>query len=141
MKSFLSINDCTVNELNELLALSADLKALYKSGKRDLCLTGKVLAMLFEKASLRTRVSFQVAMHDLGGTAIRRGLVTRRDDDRRLRRPRSRAYWKRLVCTGANGDSASSFVSVTARPSIPSSRKSLSTGPTCSGSTRKASWP
>jgi ornithine carbamoyltransferase len=70
MKSFLAITDCTADELNDLLALSADLKALYKSGERDLCLTGKVLAMLFEKASLRTRVSFQVAMTDLGGTAI-----------------------------------------------------------------------
>ncbi|MBL7214594.1 MAG: ornithine carbamoyltransferase [Phycisphaerae bacterium] len=70
MKSFLSILDCTSEELNELLALSANLKALYKNAKRDVCLTGKVLVMLFEKASLRTRVSFQVAMNDLGGTAI-----------------------------------------------------------------------
>lgn len=70
MKSFLSITDCSAEELQDLLSLSADLKALYKSGKRDICLTGKVLAMLFEKTSLRTRVSFQVAMTDLGGTAI-----------------------------------------------------------------------
>ena len=70
MKSFLSIQDCSSDQLNELLALSRDLKALYKSGKQDICLPGKVLAMLFEKASLRTRVSFQVAMIDLGGTAI-----------------------------------------------------------------------
>ena len=70
MKSFLSIQDCSSEQLKELLALSRDLKALYKSGKRDICLSGKVLAMLFEKASLRTRVSFQVAMVDLGGTAI-----------------------------------------------------------------------
>jgi ornithine carbamoyltransferase len=70
MKSFLSIGDCTTEELLELLDLSISLKKLYKSGKRDLCLSGKVLAMLFEKASLRTRVSFQVAMLDLGGDAI-----------------------------------------------------------------------
>jgi ornithine carbamoyltransferase len=70
MKSFLSILDCTTEQLNELLALSGELKAIYKSGGRDLCLQGKVLAMLFEKTSLRTRVSFQVAMHDLGGMAI-----------------------------------------------------------------------
>jgi ornithine carbamoyltransferase len=70
MKSFLSIQDCTHNELSELLALSSELKALYKNGGRDICLSGKVLAMLFEKTSLRTRVSFQVAMHDLGGMAI-----------------------------------------------------------------------
>lgn len=70
MKSFLSILDCTSEQLHELLALSSELKRLYKSGGRDLCLPGKVLAMLFEKTSLRTRVSFQVAMHDLGGMAI-----------------------------------------------------------------------
>jgi len=70
MKSFLSIGDCSSQELLELLDLSVSLKKLYKSGKRDLCLSGKVLAMLFEKASLRTRVSFQVAMFDLGGEAI-----------------------------------------------------------------------
>ena len=70
MKSFLSIIDCSAEELHELLVLTGKLKALYKSGRRDLCLSGKVLAMVFEKASLRTRISFQVAMHDLGGTAI-----------------------------------------------------------------------
>jgi len=70
MKSFLSIRDCTTDELQSLLNLSAELKAIYKSGRRDLCLSGKVLAMLFEKTSLRTRISFQVAMFDLGGTGI-----------------------------------------------------------------------
>jgi len=70
MKSFLTIRDCTADQLNELLTLSCDLKKLYKNGGRDLCLNGKVLAMLFEKLSLRTRVSFQVAMYDLGGLAM-----------------------------------------------------------------------
>ncbi len=70
MKSFLAIRDFSTQELQEMLDLSIRLKKLYKSGGRDVCLAGKVLAMLFEKASLRTRVSFQVAMSDLGGTAI-----------------------------------------------------------------------
>jgi len=70
MKDFLSINDCSAEQLKELLKLSAQLKKSYKSGSRDLCLSGKVLAMLFEKPSLRTRMSFQVAMTDLGGNAI-----------------------------------------------------------------------
>lgn len=70
MKSFLSIGDCSQDELEALLRLSSELKRLYKGGGRDLCLSGKVLAMLFEKTSLRTRISFQVAMSDLGGTAI-----------------------------------------------------------------------
>jgi len=70
MKDFLAIIDCPIEALNELLELSADLKRLYKGGGRDLCLSGKVLAMLFEKPSLRTRISFHVAMTDLGGSAI-----------------------------------------------------------------------
>ncbi len=70
MDNFLSINSCTSEQLLELLELSLELKQLYKSGRRDLCLAGKTLAMLFEKASLRTRISFQVAMTDLGGSSI-----------------------------------------------------------------------
>jgi len=70
MKDFLSIIDCPVELLKELLRISARLKSLYGVGGRDLCLSGKTLAMLFEKPSLRTRISFQVAMTDLGGSAI-----------------------------------------------------------------------
>jgi len=70
MKDFLCIKDCTTEQLKELLAESIKLKNLYASGGRDLCLSGKVLAMLFEKPSLRTRMSFHVAMTDLGGEAI-----------------------------------------------------------------------
>ena len=69
-KDFLSITDCSVELLEELLELSASLKSLYKGGSRDLCLAGKTLAMLFEKPSLRTRISFQVGMRDLGGSSI-----------------------------------------------------------------------
>lgn len=70
MENFLSIHDCPTSQLNELLQLSSELKKLYKAGGRDLCLGGKALAMLFEKVSLRTRISFQVAMADLGGHPI-----------------------------------------------------------------------
>ncbi|MGE4285307.1 MAG: ornithine carbamoyltransferase [Phycisphaerae bacterium] len=70
MKHFLSIRDCTTDQLNELLEISAALKKIYKSGGSDLCLKGKILAMLFEKPSLRTRMSFQTAMINLGGQAI-----------------------------------------------------------------------
>jgi ornithine carbamoyltransferase len=70
MKDFLSINDCSAELLKELLRESRKLKSLYGVGGRDLCLEGKTLAMLFEKPSLRTRISFEVAMTDLGGSAI-----------------------------------------------------------------------
>jgi ornithine carbamoyltransferase len=70
MRHFISIKDCTKGELNELLELSAKLKEDDKNGTIERCLAGKALALVFEKASLRTRVSFEIAMTDLGGVAI-----------------------------------------------------------------------
>jgi len=70
VKDFLSISDYTTEMLKDLLRTSVRLKSLYSVGGTDLCLSGKVLAMLFEKPSLRTRISFQVAMTDLDGSAI-----------------------------------------------------------------------
>jgi len=70
MKDFISIKDFSAEQLAELLELSGRLKKLYKSGRRDLCLSGKTLVMFFEKPSLRTRISLEVAMADLGGNAI-----------------------------------------------------------------------
>ena len=70
MRHFLSIQECTAQELRDLLTLSAELKRQQKQGTLQQTLKGKVLAMVFEKASLRTRMSFQVAMSDLGGQAI-----------------------------------------------------------------------
>ncbi len=70
MKNFISIDNCSTQQLKELLTQSAELKKLYKAGTRDLSLSGKNMVMLFEKPSLRTRMSFQVAMTDLGGAVI-----------------------------------------------------------------------
>jgi ornithine carbamoyltransferase len=70
MKDFLCINDCSVDELNELLKLSAELKKKAKAGTLKRTLDGKAVAIVFEKASLRTRVSFEVAIADLGGLAV-----------------------------------------------------------------------
>ncbi len=70
MKDFLSISTCSTEELLELLDLSDKLKKLYKKGKWDNCLAGKNLVMLFEKPSLRTRMSFEIAMTQLSGDAI-----------------------------------------------------------------------
>ena len=65
-RDFLSIADFTPDEIRLLLDAAVRLKA---RGRPEL-LTGRTLAMIFEKPSLRTRVSFQVAMTDLGGHAI-----------------------------------------------------------------------
>jgi ornithine carbamoyltransferase len=71
MKHFISIADCSTDELRHLLDVSAKLKKQYKTTKRnDPILAGRTLAMVFEKPSLRTRVSFAVAMTHLGGDGL-----------------------------------------------------------------------
>ena len=70
MKDFLSISDYTPVELQSILNLAVSLKQeWYKSGNAPI-LKGKVLAMIFQKPSLRTRVSFDMAMRHLGGDAL-----------------------------------------------------------------------
>jgi ornithine carbamoyltransferase len=70
MNDFLSIADHSPGELQGLLDLAIRLKAEWKSvGNRPL-LKNKVLAMIFQKPSLRTRVSFDMAMRHLGGDAL-----------------------------------------------------------------------
>jgi ornithine carbamoyltransferase len=66
MKDLISITDVNSDEIQHLIKSAVDLK----KGGRKLLLEGKTLALLFEKPSLRTRVSFDVAMSQLGGHAI-----------------------------------------------------------------------
>jgi ornithine carbamoyltransferase len=70
MKDFIAITDFTSQELQEMLDLSVQLKAEWNSGGNSPVLKGKVLAMIFQKPSLRTRVSFDMAMRHLGGDAL-----------------------------------------------------------------------
>jgi ornithine carbamoyltransferase len=69
-RHLLSLLDFSEREIQDLLKLGADLKKQFKKGKSDQCLNGKILAMIFEKSSTRTRVSFEAAMVQLGGHAI-----------------------------------------------------------------------
>ena len=57
-------------ETAEILTLAADLKRRFQQGERPPLLAGHVLALLFEKPSLRTRISFEVAMTHLGGSSL-----------------------------------------------------------------------
>lgn len=71
MKDFLAISDYSPAELHELLELAAELKAERKEkGANQPILKNKVLAMIFQKPSLRTRVSFDMGMRHLGGDAL-----------------------------------------------------------------------
>lgn len=69
-RSFLSLADLTADEINAVLELAEELKRERAAGIRRDTHAGKTLALLFQKPSLRTRVSFDVAMHELGGDAL-----------------------------------------------------------------------
>ena len=69
-KDFLAIADYSPEELNDLLDLAVDLKKEFFLHGNPPLLKGKVLAMVFNKPSLRTRISFDMAMRHLGGDAL-----------------------------------------------------------------------
>ena len=65
-RSFLTLRDFSANEIKYLLKLSAELKAARQCGTEKKKLKGKTIALIFEKASTRTRVGFEVAAYDQG---------------------------------------------------------------------------
>jgi ornithine carbamoyltransferase len=70
MKDFLAISDYSSEEIKDILDLAVDLKKEYfKKGNKKI-FKGKVLGMVFQKPSLRTRVSFDMAMRHCGGDAL-----------------------------------------------------------------------
>ena len=69
-KDYVSLTDYTAQEFQFLLDLAIELKDKQKRGVPHTLLQGKTLAMIFQKASTRTRVSFEVAMYHLGGLGM-----------------------------------------------------------------------
>ena len=70
MRHFITLDDVSVEELNRILDLSATIKSDLKRGMRQTPLQGKMLAMIFEKQSLRTRISFETGVFQLGGSSM-----------------------------------------------------------------------
>jgi ornithine carbamoyltransferase len=70
MKDFIAIADYPPQKLQQILDLAISLKPEWKAGGNKPLLKDKVLAMVFQKPSLRTRVSFDMAMRHLGGDAL-----------------------------------------------------------------------
>ncbi|MBO4948427.1 MAG: ornithine carbamoyltransferase [Peptococcaceae bacterium] len=69
-RDFLTLKDFTRQEIEEMVNLGIDLKAKQKAGIPTPILEGKTLGMIFQKSSTRTRVSFEVGMYQLGGSAL-----------------------------------------------------------------------
>src|SRR5438132_8326850 len=70
MRHFLDLLDLSSDEISHLFRETARLKAASAGGDRTPVLQGRVLGMVFEKPSLRTRASFQSAMAQLGGSSV-----------------------------------------------------------------------
>src|SRR5258707_14365233 len=70
MRHFLDLFDVTPDEIDALLEEAVRLKKAHVRGKRTPLLLGRVLGLVFEKPSLRTRASFEAAMAQLGGTSV-----------------------------------------------------------------------
>ncbi len=69
-KSILTLEELTSKELTQLIDMAIKLKKDFKEGKQPQLLKNKTLAMIFQKPSTRTRVSFETGMFQLGGHAL-----------------------------------------------------------------------
>lgn len=69
-RDFLTLTDLDAGEARRILTRAAELKAARVRGQTTHTLPGMVLGMIFEKASTRTRASFEIAMYELGGYAV-----------------------------------------------------------------------
>ncbi len=69
-RDFLTLAELSGPEFHQILNTSLELKRAWKSGQRDAPLKHKTIAMIFEKQSLRTRSTFDIAMYQLGGHSV-----------------------------------------------------------------------
>ncbi|HYA37697.1 MAG TPA: ornithine carbamoyltransferase, partial [Candidatus Methylomirabilis sp.] len=69
-RHFLTLLDLSPDELRRLIARARKLKSMLRRGRKHAPLAGKTMAMIFEKSSTRTRVSFEAGMAQLGGTSL-----------------------------------------------------------------------
>ncbi|MYM63252.1 ornithine carbamoyltransferase [Pseudomaricurvus sp. HS19] len=70
VRHFLTLKDLSPAELQQIIARAIEMKAQHRNGTADEPFHGKVLGMIFEKSSTRTRVSFEAGMAQMGGSAL-----------------------------------------------------------------------
>lgn len=73
MRDLVTLHDVSGDEIQRIFSVAADLKAKFLQGIREPLLPGRVMALIFEKPSLRTRVSFEAGMAHLGGSSMMLG--------------------------------------------------------------------
>ncbi len=76
MRNLITLADLNSAEIERIFSITEDLKTKFEAGLRESLLPGRMMALLFEKPSLRTRVSFEAAMIHLGGNSLFLGSET-----------------------------------------------------------------
>jgi ornithine carbamoyltransferase len=69
-RDFISLADLSAADISEILTIATEIKRELRAGRRPPLLAGKTLAMIFQKPSLRTRVTFETGITQLGGSAV-----------------------------------------------------------------------
>jgi ornithine carbamoyltransferase len=70
MRHLVTLADLTAAEIERIFSITEDLKSKYEDGLREPLLPGRVMALIFEKPSLRTRMSFEAGITHLGGSSV-----------------------------------------------------------------------
>ena len=118
-RHFLTLLDFTPQEINYLLDLSFELKKAKYAGTEQPCLTGKNIALIFEKSSTRTRCAFEVAALDQGAHVTYLGPSGSQMGDKESLRIR-RGFW--VACTMGSSTGVSDNRGWKNWPNLPVSR-------------------
>lgn len=119
MRNFLVVEDLTQQEIEGVFSISQDLQTKYEAGIRDALFPGRVLALVFEKQSLRTRVSFQTAMVHLGGSSLFLGEDTGFATTRESVEDFSRVLSEYVDCIACRSKSHSTIEQLAEHSSVP----------------------
>ena len=119
MRHLLVVEDLTPQEIEGVFAISQDLETKYTAGARDALFPGRVLALVFDKQSLRTRVSFQTAMVHLGGSSLFLGEDTGFASSRESIEDFSRVLSEYVDCIACRSKSHATIEQLAASASVP----------------------
>ena len=121
MRHLIVPEDLSAAEVEAIFAIARDLQEKFEAGQRDALLPGRVLALVFEKPSLRTRVSFQAAMTHLGGASLFLGEDSGFASSRESIADFGRVLWgyvDAIVCRSKSHDTIEQLAAVAGVPVI-----------------------
>jgi len=119
MRHIINPEDLSATDIESIFSQTSDLKEAFEQGRRDALLPGRVLALVFEKQSLRTRVSFQSAMVHLGGASLFLGEDTGFASDRESMTDFGKVLSEYVDCIVCRSRAHSSIVQLAASSSVP----------------------